>query len=356
MRSVTCILLFVVLAASLPATAQAQAGLARKPAQELIEALGRYLGRGEGRDLSRELAEMGGEAFARRVADKALNQGGDDALEQLVRLTQIYGPDALRAADNSPSLPAIIQALDELPVEMAAPALRRLAAGTHGRALAEATERFGAAALRAEVRHPGVGGDLVRVLGDDGARLADRLSTPQAIEVGRHADDLARLPEQQRQGLLALLYDDTERMVRWMGRFAENNPRTVLFTPPIAAFVLANSERLLGDGGKIVFDDDGEPVRVEVPGLGERVLALLIERLLSPLMTQIASWVLPLLAAALAVWIAIRLWYARRLARLRFEAARRKLETAPNPNDLGDSPEDTEPPLTSQSDHENRRQ
>ena len=118
----------------------------------------------------------------------------------------------------------------------------------------------------------GIGGMLVRTLGDDGAELATSLSKEQAIVVARHADDLARLPASQRSGVLGMMRNDAERVVGFVGKFAADNPGKTLFTVATTTVLLAESERILG-GEEIVFDADGNPIVVSKAGLAGRTLA-----------------------------------------------------------------------------------
>lgn len=294
------------------ATAYGQGSVIRKPAQEVIEALGRYISRTGGRELTRELAEFGGEAAVRRVTERAFREGGDDALSALVRTARSHGPDALRAADNAVNIPRLLRAVDDLPEEMASQAIRRLGAGAEGRLLAETVERFGAQALRAEVRHPGIGGNLVRHLGDDGAAFASQASRQQAITISRHADDIARLPDTQRAGVLRILREDFDRGVAFMARFIENNPGKVLFTAATTTVVLAHADKVLGGDGDIVIGPDGKPVYVPKPGLVDRTVGSAVQ--------QILAIILPILALAGAFWLAVKLWFHYRLAKLKYQA------------------------------------
>lgn len=307
--------LIVALLAGTPA-AQGQAAVIRKPAQEVIEALGRYLGRTGGRDIAEELVQLGGETAVRRIAERAVREGGDDALNALIRVTRTHGRDAIRAADNAVDIPRLLRAVDDLPEGMSGQAIRRLADGAEGRILAEAVERFGSRALRAEVRHPGIGGNLVRHFGDDGAELATRTSRDQAITISRHADDIAKLPETQRAGVLRMLREDTDRATAFIGRFVEKNPGKILFTAASTTIILANAEKVLG-GGEIVIGPDGEPIFVPKPGW--------FERQVNSAMRPVFVVVLPIFAIGLAGWLSIKLWYYHRYQKLRHDFESKRL-------------------------------
>ncbi len=177
-----------------PAQAQVSSSVARS--------IAKYFGKEGAGEATEYMAKKGGKQLVERVSRAAVAQGGDDAVEQVAKLVSKHGPEALTALDNAPSILPVISALSEIPESQAKAALARLAAGAAGRELAESVTKYGAAALRSELQHPGVGLALVRSLGDEGADLASKLSSEQAIAIGRHVDDIAKLPPAQRAGLL----------------------------------------------------------------------------------------------------------------------------------------------------------
>ena len=263
----------------------------------VAKAIFKFFGKEGAEEATEYLAKQGGREVAERVAASALREGGEEAAEQVSMLAAKYGPEALTALDNAPSLGPVLSALKELPESQTKAALARMAAGSAGRELAETVSRFGAGALRSELKHPGVGGTLVRLLGDDGAELATKLTTEQAIAITRHADDLAKLPSPQRAGILSLLRNDTERMVGFLGRFAQANPGKTLFTVAATTIILAEPERILG-GEEIVFDADGNPIVVTKPGImgrtmesGGKVVANVSEQYIRPLYLSVLAFV-----------------------------------------------------------------
>ena len=276
----------------------------------VARAVVRYFGKEGSQEASEYLAKKGGRELVERVTTSAAKQGGDEAVEQVAIMARKYGPEALAALDNSPSILPIIRAVDELPESQARLALARLSAGATGRELAETTARLGSIALRSELKHPGVGLILVRSLGDEGADLAARLTPDQAIAIGRHADDIAGLASSQRQGLLAMLRNDTERMVAFVGRFVEANPGKSLFTAATTAVILAEPDRILG-GDEIVFDAEGNPVVVHRAGLAGRVLEAggnvvshVSDRYLRPVYLTAAAFA----GAFLIAWMSLKVW------------------------------------------------
>ena len=259
-RIVACCFLITVLAST------TRASVPPMVVSSVVKAIAKYFGKEGAQAATDFMTKQGGKEVVERVTSTATRQGGDELVEQVARITRTHGPDAINAMDNVPSLTPVIGALDELPKTQAKQALSRLAAGTTGRELGETVTRYGAVTLKAELKHPGVGGMLVRKLGGEGGELATRLSTDQAITLARHADDIAKLAPSQRTGLLSLIRKDADRFFTFVGRFAEKNPGKVLFTAAGTTIVLQESERMLG-GDEIVFDAAGNPIVVTKPGM-----------------------------------------------------------------------------------------
>ncbi len=274
----------------------------------------------EGAEESTEyLARSGTKELLERVASTASREGGDEAVDRVAKLVAANGPEALAALDNVPSLLPILRSLDELPQGDVKRALAKLAAGESGRELAETVGRYGTIALRSELKHPGVGVVLVRSLGDEGAELAAKLSDDQAIAVARHADELASLSPTQRQGVLALLYSDSKRMIEFMGRFVSANPGKSLFTAATTTVILAEPERILG-GDEIVYDADGNPIVVSKSGLvgrsldvGGSVAEHVSERYVRPLVFAVAGFV----GLFVALYAVMKLWHTHRREQLK---------------------------------------
>ncbi len=202
------------------------------------------------RFFSKEAAEEGSEKLAKevgaellqRVSAKLVRDGRESAVTEASELAAKHGPDVIRALDNAPVPAKIVQALGELPTEEVSTAAARLASGSRGQQLARATEEFGAQILQAEIKHPGVGMELVRVWPDSGAALARQLSREEAVTLGKYLDDLQSVPQEQRAGLLQVIQSDKERFFGWLGNFIEEHPgKTIGSTTFLAAF-LPNSE------------------------------------------------------------------------------------------------------------------
>ncbi|MCG8652826.1 MAG: hypothetical protein MI861_23505 [Pirellulales bacterium] len=314
------VLVLIVSSLWLASPPQVDAVPAASVGSSIAKALLKYLGKDGAAEY---LTKKGGQEVLERVGKNAAKQGGDEAVEQVSKLASKHGPEALAALDNSPSIMPVIQALDEIPESQVQSALTRLAAGKPGRELAQTVSEYGAIALRSELKHPGVGMVLVRNLGDDGAELAAKLTTDQAITVGRHADDLAKLPLPQRSGVLGMLKNDTNRMVAFAGRFVEQNPGKTLFTVATTAVILAEPDRILG-GDQIVFDAEGNPVLVSKSGLvgrtmeaGGEAAAHVSNQYLRPLFMTAMVF----LGTFVALWMMIKLWQVYRGSKTPVQAA-----------------------------------
>ena len=285
------------------------------PAAPIFKSLSRWATKRFGKEGIKKLGKETSEEAVERVAAKVIKEGGEEFLEQVSVLAAKHGPDVVRALDNAPAVTPILRALDELPAEQIPKALARLSGKTSGRELAETTARYGVKALTAELRHPGIGGRFLRLLGDDGASLCGKLTRDQGITVGRHLDDIAKLPPTQKNALLEVVSSQTDRMCRFLGGFVEDNPGKVLFTSGTTVLVLAESERLFGSD-EIVFDDDGKPYLISKPGFFERSFNLPFD-MFSEEIKSLIRGVAIVLIVALASYSMLKLygvWQTQRLA------------------------------------------
>ena len=245
------------------------------PATPIFKALSRYFGKSVGKEAGEQMAKEVPEVLIKRVTTKIVREGGEESIEQVSIMVGKIGPDVLRAIDNAPVSAPVLRALDDLPAEQATKAAARLAARETGSELAKVTVKHGTKALTSELRHPGIGGQMVRLFGDDGASLCGKLTADQAITVGRHADDIAKLPVTQRNAVISMIGEQSDRMCRFMGQFVSDNPGKVLFTGVATTIVLANADKVLGDA-ELVYDQAGNPVLIEKSGLIERLLGPVI--------------------------------------------------------------------------------
>ena len=290
----------------------------------VAKAVMKYFGREGVEEATEYMARQGGREMAERVGAAALREGGEEATEQVSKLAAAYGPDALAALDNADEVLPLLAALDEIPESQVRSALARLSAGSAGKELAKSVGRMGASALRSELKHPGVGGVIARALGDEGAELAGKLSSDQAVALARHADDLAVLPTSQRRGVLALMRSDAERMVGFMGKFAADNPGKTLFTAATTTVILAESERILG-GDEVVFDADGNPIVVTKAGIvgrsiesGGKALGHVSDRYVQPLFMTLMAF----LVTFAALFMFLKLWHTHQREKLATAALR----------------------------------
>ena len=295
------LMILMVIAAMMPARTHA-AGAAT-----VVRAVTKYFGKESAGEATEWMAKQGSKEAVERLATKASKEGGEAVVDQVAEVATKYGPTAIQGLDNAPVLKPVLGAIDELPAEQAGKALTRLAAGAEGRELAEAVTRYGSGAIRAELKHPGVGVRFATQLGDEGIVLAEKLTTDQAIAIGRHVDDIARLPQAQRGALLTMISEQSDRFANFVGDFVMKNPGKTLFTAATTGVVLANRDAILG-GDEIVFDAEGNPIVVSKSGIieraGARATTEVSERVVSPLIRMI----IPLVASIVAVYAAIKLY------------------------------------------------
>jgi hypothetical protein len=293
------------------APAEAQVALAAREAAEVLAVtVGRFVGKASTSEAAEQMARIGGREGLEIIASRTLQEGGEQALRQLVTNAAQYGPDYLMVLKKARSPRFMAKVLDDLPPDAVEPAIRALGRKSGGEALELTVEKYGAKALRAEVKCEGVGARLVETLGDDGLEAVNTLSRSEAITLGQYADDIARLPEAQKAGVLQLLRDDGKQMVAFMGRFIEKNPQTVLFTSAATAVILANSERLLG-GDEIALDADGNPFVVSKPGAVGRIGGALMPPI---------YWVMSAISAAAMAWLGLRLFFLYKHENARFQS------------------------------------
>ncbi|MGB7346243.1 MAG: hypothetical protein WBD20_18640 [Pirellulaceae bacterium] len=313
-KFVVVVLCGLIVCVSVPPVSAQTSGVASSVGRAVMK----YFGKEGFEEGTEYLAKQGGRQLAEKVAAKAVQQGGDDAVEQVARYVSKHGPDALKALDNAPSIGPVLSALDEIPATQVSSALTKLAAGTTGRELAETVSKHGAKAITSELNHPGVGMALVRALGDDGAELATKMTTDQAITVARHIDDLAKLPAAQRTGVMAMFRNDVDRMTSFVGDFVKANPGKSLFTVATTTIVLAEPERILG-GDEVVFDADGNPIVVSKGGIVGRSIDAtgkaakhVSDGYVRPLYLTLMAF----LGTFFVLWMLLKLWHTHQREKL----------------------------------------
>jgi hypothetical protein len=273
----------------------------------IVKAVTNYFGKESASEATEWVTKKGGQELTERLAAKATKEGGEATVDQVATLAGKYGPDAVRGLDNAPSIRPVLSAMGELPENQVGPALARLGAGEQGKVLAETVTKYGAGAMRAELKHPGVGVRFASSLGDDGIAIAEKLTTDQAIAIGRHVDDIAKLPPTERNALLSMISEQSDRFATFVGDFVKQNPGKTLFTASGTAVVLANKDAIFG-GDEIVFDKDGNPIVVSKQGLVERAAARTTTEVSNRVISPIVSVFVPLAALIVASFSGIKLF------------------------------------------------
>ena len=263
-----------------PSLAEAQRGAIGR---ELLDAARRFTGRGAVERGTAEAFESGTELLARRVAERLGREGGEGLLARATRLTDEFGPRALRTLDDAQNPAKLLDDLHALPAPSRASALA--AFEREGAALHEAYSAVGGAALRAELRHPGVGGKLAASLGEDGARVLDDLPSGDVAVLARYTDEAAALPVAARSQLGAAL----ARNGRAVADYLRKHPAFALTTATVA--ILAVESDRAAEGFSAALETG-----VEAAGGVARILAV---------------WIAPVLA----LWLGFRLWRRSRRPR-----------------------------------------
>ena len=283
-------IVFALLLAVIAPKARGQVSVVREMVEEGTEQIFRSAGR-QGLE---ELTEMGGRTAVREVLQQSSREGG----EQLVKRVTAYGvedgPMALRAIRLSPA--KVVTALDDLSPGLRSAGLRAI--DRDPQPILLLVKRYGGGALEVEARHPGVGGQLVQSLGDDGISLARNLSTDQAVVAARSADDISRLGPAERQGVIGKILRSPAPVLDYL----ETHPH-ILRTTAGVAVVLAVKDDILGDRGRSIVRPDGSIVTTPAhPGLIERVLPQTLHAAAAPL-----SMIGTALAVGVLAWFAVYL-------------------------------------------------
>ena len=273
----------------------------------IVRAVTNHFGKESAGEAAEWMTKKGGKEIAERLTKKATAEGGEATVDRVAGLAGKYGPDAVRGLDNVPSLRPVLSAIDELPPNQIGPALTRLGAGAQGKELAETVSRYGVGAMRAELKHPGVGVRFAGSLGDEGIAIAEKLTTNQAIAIGRHVDDIAKLPPTQRNALLAMISEQSDRFASFVGDFVKHNPGKTLFTMSGTAVVLANKDAIFG-GDEIVFDKDGNPVLMSKQGLVERAVSGATSEVGNRVVSPLVQVFVPMAAVIVAAYSGIKLF------------------------------------------------
>jgi hypothetical protein len=251
-------------------------------ARELVEIMLRE----GGREAATELAEMGGVVAVRQLLERAMNEGGEELVERIGQYATHYGPSALKAVEPSPC--RIIRALDRIPPDLVAPAIR--AAAREPGVTARLVAAYGKDALEVAAKHPGVGASLVEKLGSDGITIGQKLTTDQAVMFARYADDIAALPAGDRNRVLDAIMKAPAAVLG----FLETHPK-VLLTAGGVAVMVAVKDNLFGS--TTTSTNGGAPT-----GLVERVIFGLVNRFAVPL-----TIVVVIVTGGILCYLAIRL-------------------------------------------------
>jgi hypothetical protein len=284
-----CTIVLVILSAS---ASRAQEGtLVRAAAKEAVEFFAGQAERQGAKAVAAELTEFGGEAAVREVFEQVARESGEEGVKTLVQLSKSYGLDAIRAAKVAPRLTLLAERVSP---ELAPAALRTLLRPEERAVLERLGSELTPAALEAAARHPGVGVEVVERLGAAGVQASKRYDTDAVIQLVKssEAKSIAALPATQRASIL-----------KRVAQFIEQHPKTVLGAAGLALFIRYKDE-LLGEKGEIAIGPDGTPIYIPKTGILERSS------------NRILEWLVPIVAAIIALWGANRLFWSWRWSKV----------------------------------------
>ena len=183
---------------------------------------------------------------------------------------------------------------------------------------------------------------LVRALGDDGAELAAKMTSEQAIALAKHADDIAKLPIAQRNGLVSLIGKDMGKVVGFLGDFVKANPTKTLFTVATTTVILAEPERILG-GDEIAFDADGNPVLISKKGIAGRTIeatGAAAKHVSDGYVQPVFKTALAFIATFFALWLGLKLWHAHKREQLKTQTLQDEQTNTETVEALGVTPKE----------------
>jgi len=282
-----------------PIRANAQASGALMTAKELVKEL---IKKG-GQQGAKELMKLGGETLAREALEKAAQEGGEKLVQKLATQTLEHGAALLKVAKQSPL--KFVSAFDEL-----TPSMQKAAAQAITREpdlIARLFSNVGKDSLIAAAQHPGVGTQVMDLLGKEGAEALCKITTDQAIQLNKLAPKIAQVAEPQRRTLMQMI----EKAPKKIMDLLEKHPKVMLTGAGVAAFIAAK-DQILGDPyPEIEIDKNGEIKVVKKHGFIERIVQQIMESLKAPLSGLI--WIGGVIMFA---WGCIKLWAVVRREKL----------------------------------------
>ena len=285
------IMFFIFLSASNPCLVQGS--LVSEAAEQAIKMINKLLGHEAAEEVSRKFGKEGVEI----IMDRALREGGNEAVQRTVKIIGENGIQAIRVLKNSPV--TVARALEELPSALVKPALWTLERDPE--LMISLASKYGGKALEIEITHPGVGGIVLKSLGDEAFEVGKKLSTDEMTRLARYSNDIAKLPTADRFKLL----DALKRAPGHILGELEKHPK-VLLTAGGVVTMLGVTHQITKAINEQQFDKDGNP---QDPGL-MRYLKWMFDPI-----RNILVWVIGLMGIIFIVRAAFPLWTAWKRSR-----------------------------------------
>ena len=272
----------------------AQVSWIAKATRELVEAVAAK----GGQQATKEFVALGGETLARETLEKAVQEGGEQLVQRMTTQVIAYGPALLKVGQSSPS--RFVSAFEEL-----TPAMRSATAQAMTREpelMGTLFSDLGKDALTAAAQHPGVGTQVMSVLGKDGAEALGKIATDDAIQLCRVAPKLADVTEPERRALLQIISESPGKTMKLL----EDHPTVFKTAAALTAFIALKRE-IIGDE-EIAVDTNGMAHVIRKRG----VIPSLVKTFYLPLSTIVYAC-----AAIVIGWGGIKLWAITRVERVR---------------------------------------
>ncbi len=286
------------------ATARAQVSTV---VREAIEQVMMVLGKEGAKEGSEALVKIGGKEAVEGVCATIAHEGGDAAVRQIASVAEKAGPQTFMALKNVARPSAMLAPLKELSAELAPKAAQRLAAGAEGKTLGELTEKFGAAALRAEAENPGIGMIVIRDLGSEGVELAGRLSAAQMKTLAIISRDVAALPASEKATVMNALQKNSSGFLKWVGDVIKNKPGEVIVSTALVAELHHHWDEVIGTADK--------------PGLIPQGMKHISDKI-TPGLGHLVDWGVLIALGGFVLWILLKLRHQYLMDKIKFGGAK----------------------------------
>lgn len=295
-------------------SSQAQSTLVKAGAREIIEAITQRFGQVG----LKEVMEKVGQESIEELVQRAVSEGGEQAAKSVIKIAGEHGLQAINVLRRAPGV--FSQALENIPPDMVSQALGAIERNPD--LMTRVATKLGGRAIQTELRHPGIGARLVDVMGDDGVRLAEKLTTNNVKKVMPYVEDLGALSAPDKKKVIDKILDMPAAVLDYL----EKHPKVLMATGGVAA-VLAIKDNAFGKTGNRVVAPDGT-VTEPAPGFIERMYVDTTSRFWGHI-----GYVIVAVGSAFVLIVLVRggvhIWKHWHLAQIRVAVERGKMAANP---------------------------